>query len=794
MTGHLTSMFPSIPYMIQMSPKASLLQSFRFLPRRDGIDWRRFSAIDVERIASELDISTLQANINSITFCNLDGERCPYCQQPADHVLLKVLKIAEFIIEYLLYCQESLCLNVSQLEEHVEEAVTEHQQTKDELAMQGEELKKKEESKRRKKLLATNEMLLQACANNLQACANNYPKRCQDLANKSTMTSNLGDLVDEGDRRERQKLQQELRILRNDKERQQIEWKKTINQMKKKHTVEKKELFNEDKRMKAAMSNNQRSANQQFEIQMQNLRSKIKYQKMLIKSQEKMTFDLLRGFSGEFHPLLLQDHLQLVAWTISGDHGMSLDFHLQLEGYYGIPGLPAIDAPTSPLGAYGLANPTVPYTAFVPLSLRLIPQSITAPWADILLSVDFCVVSDSQTSSSSILSVLGRVPCLVPPVLAGLDGYLLWPVLISLSVSNRSAEQWLLPFFLQTWKKKTDLVLGNTDAISRNPNVSRQFLTILEEVLVLKRCAKGIPSAKYKSRKSLLAIQLQQKMNKYPDIICIYMSFEAKNPRSTISMYPVKKPIQQSRNMVVVESRQPANRVPVPSPRRNVMGRKNESGTTNVASPLLPRTPLFTSEDDTSMIGRSPFPTTKHKYPRSRTKSRIQKKMEVYSDEDSLFDSDTSPKKLSPRSVMFSKGKTNQGSPLRLMTRSVERQLSKPRQKPGPRKPAKLHLSDFDSEISSLEEIIENLVIHLNFPPNIAPIRALTVRGTCAAAVHEDIMPTRADALTETLTPLTSQKLKIMEAESDRILLEMRATALQRGPGWLQGRFDGSGP
>ncbi|KAM8953872.1 cilium assembly protein DZIP1L [Pelodytes ibericus] len=743
MTGHLNSMYPSIPHMMQMSPKASHIQSFRFRPRRDGIDWRRFSAIDVERIASELDISTLQESINSITYCNLDGERCPYCQQPVDPVLLKVLKIAQFIIEYLLYCQESLSLNVSQLEERVEEAVAEHQQTKHELATQGEELKKiREESKRRKKLLATQQMLLQASANNYHKCHlcdksfmnysylqahlqrrhpevteterqkkkqveqmeegieelksklqetksqleaekemehqrrmqqleearlreenvkrdferwkeeerikvqdeidkirrqffsqledltlknSTFENRFQDLTNKSTVTSNLGDLVDEDDRWERQKVQQELRILRDDMEKQQIEWKRVIKEMKKEHTVEKKELLNENKRMKAAMSNDQRSANQQFETQMQNLRSKIKDQKLLIKSQEN---------------------------TIRG------------------------------------------------------------------------------------LATNKEVPQVVLPVGGA---------------KHESTEDGM--------EKKTDLVLRNIEALRRDPNFFRQFRTILEETLIeklesigVKKGAKGIPSAIYKSQKSLLAIQLQQKMNKYPDIEATKSKLTkvltrrvkqwrknedktqsnptrlpAKNPRSTTSMYPVKKPIPQSRNMVVVESRQPANRVPVPSPRRNVMGWKNESGITNVASPLPPRTPPFTSEDDTSMISRSPFHTPKQKsIPDPRTKSRIQKQMDVYSDEDSSFDSDTSPEKPSPRSVTFSTGKPNQGSLVQLMTQSLERQLSKPRQKPfgrvevagsqpgnsqnSPRKPEKLHLSDFsDSEISSFEEITENL-------------------------------------------------------------------------------------
>lgn len=167
MPGYITSpaQYPSFPF-VPLSAKGSLIQTFRFQSRRDGIDWRRISAIDVEKVARELDISTLQENISSITFCNLDNERCPYCQNPVDPVLLKVLKLAQLTIEYLLQCQECLSSTVAHLEERVQEATNEHQMRKDELAKLNNELKNvKEENKRRKKLIATQQMLLQAGAN-----------------------------------------------------------------------------------------------------------------------------------------------------------------------------------------------------------------------------------------------------------------------------------------------------------------------------------------------------------------------------------------------------------------------------------------------------------------------------------------------------------------------------------------------------------------------------------------------------------------------------------------------------
>ncbi|PNJ36420.1 DZIP1L isoform 2, partial [Pongo abelii] len=45
--------------------------TFKFQPRHDSMDWRRISTLDVDRVARELDVATLQENIAGITFCNL---------------------------------------------------------------------------------------------------------------------------------------------------------------------------------------------------------------------------------------------------------------------------------------------------------------------------------------------------------------------------------------------------------------------------------------------------------------------------------------------------------------------------------------------------------------------------------------------------------------------------------------------------------------------------------------------------------------------------------------------------
>ncbi|NXV23676.1 DZI1L protein, partial [Cepphus grylle] len=137
---------------------------FRFQPRRLTVDWRRFSAIDVERVAQEVDLAALQDHIASVTFCNLDRERCPHCGQPADPILLKVLRMAQLSIEYLLHCQERLrtrlALHARRLEAaHAELACTRQQAEEQAARLRGAE----QESRRWKKLVAAQQVFLPTC-------------------------------------------------------------------------------------------------------------------------------------------------------------------------------------------------------------------------------------------------------------------------------------------------------------------------------------------------------------------------------------------------------------------------------------------------------------------------------------------------------------------------------------------------------------------------------------------------------------------------------------------------------
>ncbi|XP_077612770.1 cilium assembly protein DZIP1L isoform X2 [Crocuta crocuta] len=148
------------------------LPTFKFQPRSESVDWRRISALDVERVARELDVATLQENITGVTFCNLDREACSRCGQPVDPVLLKVLRLAQLTIEYLLHCQDCLSASVAQLEARLQASLGQQQRGQQELGRQADELKGvREESRRRRKMIGTlQQLLLQTGAHGYHTC------------------------------------------------------------------------------------------------------------------------------------------------------------------------------------------------------------------------------------------------------------------------------------------------------------------------------------------------------------------------------------------------------------------------------------------------------------------------------------------------------------------------------------------------------------------------------------------------------------------------------------------------
>ncbi|XP_062411264.1 cilium assembly protein DZIP1L [Sardina pilchardus] len=144
---------------------------FHFRVRTEPVDWRRIGALDVDRIAREMDIGFLQEHITGVTFCDVSGERCPHCRGSVDPALVKVLRMSQLSTEYLLHCQDYLSAQLASLEERLQGALLAVEREAEEKAKLDAELQAERlESKRRKKMITTQQLLLQAAANNYHKC------------------------------------------------------------------------------------------------------------------------------------------------------------------------------------------------------------------------------------------------------------------------------------------------------------------------------------------------------------------------------------------------------------------------------------------------------------------------------------------------------------------------------------------------------------------------------------------------------------------------------------------------
>nr|XP_006823292.1 PREDICTED: zinc finger protein Dzip1-like [Saccoglossus kowalevskii] len=141
---------------------------FSFRKRYERVDWRKMAAVDVDRVSRDLDFTVLQDNIMNLTFCNIEQE---LDTRMIDPNFLKLFKLAQLTIEYLLHSQEYLANTISVLEDKLHNAMQEHEATKITFSKQTEEMKNlKKENRKRKKMLEAQQSLIHAGANNYHKC------------------------------------------------------------------------------------------------------------------------------------------------------------------------------------------------------------------------------------------------------------------------------------------------------------------------------------------------------------------------------------------------------------------------------------------------------------------------------------------------------------------------------------------------------------------------------------------------------------------------------------------------
>ena len=87
-------------------------KGFFFRQRRGHLNLRRLEGIDLERLVREVDVDILQQNIADITFCEFGENDVHFL---TDRQVVKIFRLSQLIIEYLLYSQGKLVGNLSEL-------------------------------------------------------------------------------------------------------------------------------------------------------------------------------------------------------------------------------------------------------------------------------------------------------------------------------------------------------------------------------------------------------------------------------------------------------------------------------------------------------------------------------------------------------------------------------------------------------------------------------------------------------------------------------------------------------
>lgn len=93
---------------------------FTFRKRQERVNWKKLASIDIEKLSHNLDFHCLQDNIVHITFCDIEHE---VDRNSVDPNYIKLFKLAQLIIEYLLHSQEYLANIIQNLEEKLKQSL-----------------------------------------------------------------------------------------------------------------------------------------------------------------------------------------------------------------------------------------------------------------------------------------------------------------------------------------------------------------------------------------------------------------------------------------------------------------------------------------------------------------------------------------------------------------------------------------------------------------------------------------------------------------------------------------------
>ncbi|KAG5309121.1 DZI1L protein, partial [Pseudoatta argentina] len=121
---------------------------------RVRVDWNRIGAIDIDRVIRERDFSSIDQNINNVIDYCLESE---YDVKILDPNFVKLFRLAQLSVEYLLYCKQYLDHSVIILKDELRQKIEQNISMKKEIAALEDTVKNlKERSKEKRKLIETN--------------------------------------------------------------------------------------------------------------------------------------------------------------------------------------------------------------------------------------------------------------------------------------------------------------------------------------------------------------------------------------------------------------------------------------------------------------------------------------------------------------------------------------------------------------------------------------------------------------------------------------------------------------
>ncbi|XP_047365863.1 cilium assembly protein DZIP1L isoform X2 [Vespa velutina] len=136
-------------------PKLAKESGFHFNRHKSRIhiDWNHIDSIDIDRVIIERDFITVDENINNVINYNLKNE---YDLKILDSNFVKVFRLAQLAVEYLLYCKQYLDQSVIILKDELKLKIEDNHKLRKEITALEEIIKNlKDKAKERNRMIET---------------------------------------------------------------------------------------------------------------------------------------------------------------------------------------------------------------------------------------------------------------------------------------------------------------------------------------------------------------------------------------------------------------------------------------------------------------------------------------------------------------------------------------------------------------------------------------------------------------------------------------------------------------